>query len=429
MGELILFAFFGTVAGAIVGLIPTLGPLVAVSLCYHFLLATTPINIMSFYVSLLVAANYMNGVTAVIYGIPGDATSIPTAQMGHRLYRRGFGSQVIGSNALSSTIGVIFSTAIFIVFSPNIFDFFKFYNSIVLTAVMMLVITGILISNGRRWHKTLLYIVFGGVLAKIGVDDVTLATFLTFNNQYLNLGVPFMSIMIGLYVVPEFLKNIKINFDSGYKKTKMQILPGTFTASMLGSVVGFWCGLVPGVTNILGSYASALLTKKLFNNKPSMVVSAAESANNSGALSSLLPLLILAIPITGSEFLIYYAMLEQGFSFDAVSIRQFSNVLYIIPASAIISMFVAWRWYKILTFVLTFYSKKRKVVNMVFLLFIATETILTAPVPIWSLMSISILSAIGYFLKGDDTTPIVYGFFLTHTFFENFQRAAIILFT
>ena len=159
-----------------------------------------------------------------------------------------------------------------------------------------------------------------------------------------------------------------------------------------------------------------------------MVVSSAEAANNSGALSSLLPLLILAIPITGSEFLIYFAMLEKGFTFDSEQIKDFSIILYFIPLSAIISMIVAWRWYRVLSSVISFYSKKRNVINVVLIMFISAVVTVTSPFPLWSAISIVMLSCLGIGLRQYDTTPIIYGFFLIYTFFTSFERAIIILF-
>lgn len=414
--------------GSVIGLIPTLGPMIAVSLSYQLISLGSPVDIMSFYVSVLIAGNYTNGVTALIYGIPGDPTSIPTARSGHRLYRRGFGRHVIGSNALSSTLGVIIATLMFMVFFPIIFDFFKLYNSIVLSVVIALVLIGLIIDKGGQWYVTLLFILGGGAIAKVGVDQNTFESFLTFGNKYLNLGIPFMSVMIGLYVVPEFCKLFSVKDVHIIEPIKkIQILPGTFKSSIIGSVVGFWCGFVPGVTNILGSYASAAITQKLYKGKYSMVVSAAESANNSGALSSLLPMLILAVPVTGSEFLIYNVMVENGFIFSSDSMMQFVPVLYMVPVVAMISMIVAWRWYGMLNTIISFYSKQRSTVNIVLFLIVTISTCLMSPFPGWTLVSIIILSCFGFYLRKYDTVPIIYGFFLTHTFYESILRSVTIL--
>ena len=123
--------------------------------------------------------------------------------------------------------------------------------------------------------------------------------------------------MIGLYIVPELTKYKSLKVEVPKRINNFTIGKGTTTPSLLGSFVGFWCGLIPGVTNILGSYASANIVKSFFRQPVLKSIAAAEAANNSGALSSLLPLLILAIPITGSEVLIYYIMLEDGFVFNA----------------------------------------------------------------------------------------------------------------
>jgi len=428
MISLICFSLFGMLAGLIVGIIPALGPMVLITLAYSILALSTPVNVMAFYAAVLIAANYTNGVAAIIYGIPGDATSIPTAQYGHRLYRRGFGSYVVGSNAVSGVIGVSVALGIFTLFIDKIFLFFTFYNSIVQAVIVLLVFIGLIFSKKSQWLTTILMVTFGGILSKIGVDKYTLHSFMTFGNEYLNLGIPFMSVMVGLYVFPEFLKKFTLKKSKVRQVAHWGVLPGTFKASMLGSIIGFWCGLIPGVTNILGSYASAVAAKKMYHNKPSMIVSSAEAANNTGALSSLLPLLYLAIPITGSEFLIYNIMIDKGFSFNQDSISQLYPVLLISPFIAILSTLLSWRSYQVITTLVSYYVGKQNVVNAALLLFIVVTMTLVSIVPWWTLLSTITLLIVGFFIRRMDTVPIIYGFFLTHAFYDDFIRVIIILF-
>ena len=117
----------------------------------------------------------------------------------------------------------------------------------------------------------------------------------------------------------------------------------TITSTGLGSFIGFWCGLIPGVTNILGSYLSANFVKKDLNK-----IAAAEAANNSGALSSLLPLIILGIPIVGSEVLIFYLIVTKGFTFSVDTMNYFTDIMYYIPVVLIICVVLSWGCFNIL---------------------------------------------------------------------------------
>src|SRR5210317_1363722 len=428
MIDLILWAVIGTISGIIFGIIPGAGPFVATAVLYPFLTDINVVNVMMYYITVLIATNYTNSVTAILYGIPGDATAISTARNGHRLFLKGFGSLAVSSNAISSTVGVIFTTTVFVLVLPNIIEIFKFYNSIIQTIVVSAAIILITLLTKQNKLVTILLFLFDGIIAKIGIDPITFDSFLVFNNSYLAIGIPFASVMIGLYIVPELTR---------YKKFKIEIPKGinnftvgkdTTNSTLLGSFIGFWCGLIPGVTNILGSYASASIVKKFFKKPVLKSIAAAEAANNSGALSSLLPLLILAIPITGSEVLIYYLMLENGFQFSIQNtVNKLENIIYIVPFVTIFCLFLSWYGFNLLGRVAYFYKRYKTYVNIFILTTISTVSIAIFPIHVWMFVCILCLSVLGYTLKRWDTSPVIYGFFLSDLFYESLTRTIVIL--
>ena len=59
-------------------------------------------------------------------------------------------------------------------------------------------------------------------------------------------------------------------------------------------------------------------------------------------------------------------------------------------------------------------------------LFISIMSIYIYPVSEWLLITLIVLSIIGYYLKRVDTFPILYGFFLTDLFWDNLMRVMVI---
>jgi putative tricarboxylic transport membrane protein len=234
--------------------------------------------------------------------------------------------------------------------------------------------------------------------------------------------------MIGLYLVPELAKIHDLKFDTPKVITKYTIGKNTLGSTLLGSFIGFWCGLIPGVTNILGSYASASIVKRYFRKPVLKSIAAAEAANNSGALSSLLPLLILAIPITGSEVLVYYLMIENGFEFSAINtITNLKEIIYFIPLIVLICLVLSWYGFNLLGKVAYFYKNYKNYVNFFILTTISTVSIAIFPIHIWMFVCILCLSVLGYTLKRWDTSPVIYGFFLSDLFYESLIRTIVIL--
>ena len=417
----LLWCLIGILSGVVFGIIPGAGPFLAVATIYPLLFALDPFNILLFYISLLITANYTNSVTGILYGIPGDASAVVTARHGHNLFLKGDGHLAVSSNAISSTLGSIFAIGLFLLFLPSIYSVFQFYNSTIQLFIICLAVLFLTLLSKQKVWKTIPLFILGGVLAKIGFDNITFQTWGTFGIDYLTLGIPFSAVMIGLYIVPEILKfrDLKITEQKSIKK--FGIAKSTLPATGVGSFVGFWCGLVPGVTNILGSYLSANLVKTDIKK-----IAAAESANNSGALSSLIPLIILGIPIVGSEVLIYYLILTQGLVFSVDNLFIFTNILYYIPIILVICLFLSWKCFNLLGMMAYHLKKYKNVLTYFILLFISIMSIYIYPIKEWLLITLVALSIIGYYLKRVDTFPILYGYFLTDLFWDNLMRVMVI---
>ena len=250
---------------------------------------------------------------------------------------------------------------------------------------------------------------------------MTFETWGTFGIDYLTLGIPFSAVMIGLYIIPEILKFKDKEFKETEKISKFGYDIKTVPSTMIGAFVGFWSGLIPGVTNILGSYLSASMVKTDVNK-----IAAAESANNSGALSSLLPLIILGIPIVSSEVLIYYLVLSRGFTFDVDNLYVFSSILYYIPFVLITCLLLSWLCFNQLGMIANLIKKYKNLLTIGIVLFISAMSIYIYPIKEWMVISLLIMSTVGYFIRKWDTFPVLYGFFLTDLFWNNLMRVIAI---
>ena len=416
-----IWCALGIVAGVLFGIIPGAGAFLAVAVFYPFLALVSPFEILLFYIALIITSNYTNSVTGILYGIPGDAAAVTSARHGHKMFLEGKGHYAVSSNAVSSTLGSILAIGIFLFFLGNVFDLFKFYNSTVQVAVISIAVLCLtFLSEQSKWKSISLFIL-GGVLAKIGFDNLTYNTWGTFGIDYLTLCIPFSAVMIGLYIIPETLKFKDKEFKEAEKITKFGYDIKTVPSTMIGAFIGFWSGLIPGVTNILGSYLSASMVKSDVNK-----IAAAESANNSGALSSLLPLIILGIPIVSSEVLIYYLVLSRGFTFDIDNLYVFTSILYYIPFVLITCLLLSWLCFNQLGIIAKLIKKYKRLLTIGIVLFISAMAIWAYPIKEWMVISILIMSALGYFIRKWDTFPVIYGFFLTDLFWSNLMRVIAI---
>ena len=419
--ESLFWCLLGIIGGGIAGIIPGSASFLAMAVFYSILLETSAFNILLFYIAVLITTNYTNSITSILYGIPGDATSIATARYGHRLFRKGFGHLAVSSNAISSSIGCLFAVGLFVIFYDSVFSFFRFYNSTIQVAIITVAILLITLTTKQNKFVTVLLMLVGGVLAKIGFDSQSYEVWGTFGNKWLSLGIPFSAVMIGLYILPEVLRFSSLEVGEPKKITRFGVGKNTTISTLTGSFVGFWSGMIPGVTNILGSYLSAKIFKT-----PLKSISAAESANNSGAMSSLLPLLILGIPIVGSEVLVYYLISSKGFLFGLNNIEIFVDILYYIPLIVVICLVSCWAGFNHLGKIAYLIKEYKNYISFGIIVILNIVAISMYPIKEYMISCIIVLSYVGYLIRKLDTVPIIYGYFLTDLFWDNLVRIYII---
>jgi putative tricarboxylic transport membrane protein len=131
---------------------------------------------------------------------------------------------------------------------------------------------------------------------------------------------------MGLYVIPlllvELTKTVRLQTNSVAQITDSFAVKPYVPTIVRSSVMGWFLGLVPGLSYILsatGCYAYEKwrrIKSKLYEPGDMHTMVAAETGNTSGAFSTLIPLMIFGIPITISEVILYNLMLTNGADFS-----------------------------------------------------------------------------------------------------------------
>ena len=112
MFEIIAVFLAATIAGIVGGLLPGVGALVVMITAFPILIQLDPVNIILFFVVMVSLDQYFNNTSAILMGMPGVSTSIPTVIEGHTMFRRGEGDRAIMFSAISSWLcsafGILF---------------------------------------------------------------------------------------------------------------------------------------------------------------------------------------------------------------------------------------------------------------------------------------------------------------------------------
>lgn len=335
----------GCLVGGVAGLIPGTGLLISLLAMYPYLLHLDLLGLLCFYIGLANVAQFTGSITAIHFGVPGESNSVPAVLEGHALAKQGLGHTAIVGTSLSSVTAGVLTLLLLIAMFPFYEDIFTwFYQTNNQLFIFVFALLVFLFASKNKWYVTGLLMLAGYLLGKIGFNEFTGQYFLSFNNTDLKTGIPIFPILIAFLVVPNILK--KYNFDNiknkkqSYKNNIM-LYCKNFKYSVLGTVVGFFSGLVPGVSTVLATNLSHKVSRHLDKTKGPSYKSliSAEASNNSAILVTLLPLIILGIPITGSEALLL-SIMEMNLVEINWQIILDLKLHYLIASSVGISLFV-----------------------------------------------------------------------------------------
>lgn len=299
----------GSLIGIIFGAIPGLGPVIAATLLIPFTYTMDPAAGILLVAGVYVAGTFGGSQTAILFNIPGAPENTCTTIDGYPLTQQGKAAKALGIAIISSAIGGIFSSIILVFGSTQLIKISYLFGPVEFFALSLLgvaVITGL----NDNYLKALLSAALGVFLSTVGMSSIDGTMRFTFGSNFLMNGFDFIPIMIGAYAVGEVFLQVhkgqkvnssdekfKMNFPS-WKEIKS--VGGTITRS---SILGLLIGALPGAGAVLANYLGYSMeesiyknTDKPFGNGSLNGVAAPESANNSAAVATFIPLLALGIP-------------------------------------------------------------------------------------------------------------------------------------
>lgn len=321
---IIVAAALGSVMGIVAGLLPGISVgkilLLAVLLIQDF----NPVELMVVYISLLVVGQYMDAVPAIFLGVPGETSAIPTATESRGLRDRGLALHAVRLTALGRMLGSLAVLVVTVPLMSSMLSATWVFSVKAQMVVLTMALIGIAVTGRNLWWQNGLLMIAGFVLAAVGYNFYFDVNVLTFGIPDLYDGLPLICVIMGLYVTPMIMD------FRGFPRDKLGVQQhdtaansvreygGTIAKSGFGGSI---IGLIPGVSYVLSSNLAHMMTKRRriregeYQPGDLHTVVASETATNTGAFSSLLPLVMFGIPITLSESIIWSLMVDNNANF------------------------------------------------------------------------------------------------------------------
>lgn len=419
----------GVGLGLISGLIPGVGNFVLMLLVWPFLSVFGVVELLIMYASMAAISQYIGSIPAIVYGIPGESSSYPAVAESRNLTSISQVSQAISGSAFGSVVGSLTVVGLCYAFVEYT-DLIKyFYSTKMLVGLLLLVTLVMVFTVNNRWWVNFILILSGIGLGMIGYNSYLNINFATFGNMHLYAGLPMPVVLICLFAIPQMLHHwdteITKSLNNTYELGRLYILN---PVALLGStVIGFFGGLIPGLTTVFSSTA-AYNASMLFTKDPVKRIVVSETANNAGAFSMLLPLLIFGVPLIGSEAILLFLMEQKGFNLVQFKFSDFlpELALGLVVVNAI-GFMMAWPLSKIVP---SFYRFNIKIIISLLIIALFFVTLYTGYMNYsmaYYLVCFAILAPIGVLLRNVDTLPLVFAFIIHNKLIDGLFRLTQLL--
>lgn len=438
--SLLLPGSLGIITGILIGLLPGLGASATMLMLYPVLFQFDIISLFVFYIALVNSTQYYGSVSAIVFGLTGEVSSLPAVKHGHYLFRQGLGKEALIYTSSGSFIASMIALLMFAIISFVLSDFFIFMlkGSVILTLLITAFIV-IVFTSKNPW-LSLVFGLLGLMLSQVGYDDLHKIRILTFGTTMLEGGLPIFPIFCGLIIIPLIFHYGRSN-ESVSVETSLVSLKERLTLLfdfkyiiniIRGSVIGFFVGLIPGCSysvssNIVDTVEGRLVDDDLDENRKSFKrLVAAESANNAGAVSVLIPMIILAIPIVFSEAILLGIAETKGFDYN-ISVDFFHDYFYVLILSILTVNIVNWVLSGLFfNVIIKLYAKMQKfiypLVATICLLLMGYMAIEESQF-ILSLFTFAFSLALGLIIKSEEPKfVLIYTFFVSTIILDEFYR-------
>jgi putative tricarboxylic transport membrane protein len=325
--QAVLFMLIGCVYGLIIGILPGLGGIVAMTLLLPFTFGYELAATLALMLGAHIGTIWGSSVTSILFNVPGAAKSLPLIFDGYPMTQRGEAERALGASAMAALLGGVIGAIFLALCIPIVRPLILALGPAEYLMMALWGMTLIATFSEGSLLKGLIAACAGVLIAFIGMDPVTATPRFTFGSIFLLDGVSFAIAMIGIFAVSEMMKlylkgGSMVNRQAGAGvSTVLDGIKDAFRHWGLvirSSFLGLWIGVLPGIgasTGGIAAYAQAMQTSRhpetfgTGNVEGVIAPDASIGANEGGGL---LPTLAFGIPGGETMALLLIAFVNMG---------------------------------------------------------------------------------------------------------------------
>ncbi|MEO3388394.1 tripartite tricarboxylate transporter permease [Mesorhizobium sp. CAU 1741] len=326
-GYNLFYCFLGVFLGMLIGVVPGIGALAAISMLFPITYHLEPTSALIMLAGIFYGTAYGGSTAAILLNVPGTPSSAIVCLDGYPMAKQGRAGVALFMTTLSSFVAGSIGIVLMMIFSPLIVNAARHFNSAEYFSLMILgLIAASTISSGSTL-KAISMVVLGILFGTVGMDMYTGVPRFNFGTLDLMDGLSLVAFAMGLFGMAEVISSIGIVQPGEVRKVSWRsMLPTRSDVSrsilptLRGTAIGSFFGTLPGTGATIASFMSYALEKRVakdpsrFGQGAIEGVVAPEAANNAADQTAFIPTMTLGIPGSATMALLLGVLIVHGIS-------------------------------------------------------------------------------------------------------------------
>ncbi|WP_114965676.1 tripartite tricarboxylate transporter permease [Alkalilacustris brevis] len=438
----LFYCFIGVFLGTMLGALPGIGSLAAVSMLLPLSIGLPPTTALVMLAGVYYGSEYGGSTSSILLNLPGTPTNAVTCIDGYPMAQQGRAGVALFSTTIASFVGGSFGIIALYTLSPLLADAAIAIGPAEYFSLMVAGLVAAAVVTDERPLKGIAMVALGLMFGTIGTDvDSGVARY---NLGYLELrdGISFIALAMGLFGVSEVIMSLRSSMSGRRKIDKVtfrSMLPEreewrqSAGPVARGALLGGVFGALPGTGATIATFLSYAIEKKIardpsrFGNGAIEGIVSPESANNSAAQTAFIPTLTLGIPGSATMAIMLGALIMNGVAPGPQLMMNNPEIFWGLAASfwignvllLVLNIPLIGLWIRLLQIPYTLLYPA-----ILILICIGTYTVRNSA---FDIMLVLLFGLLGYVLRTlkFQLAPILIGFILGPMIEENFKRAML----
>jgi TctA family transporter len=441
-GHNLMWSFFGVLVGNLIGVLPGMGALSAISILLPLTYVMKPVPAILMLAGIFYGSMYGGAIGAILLNLPSHPPHAVTCLDGYPMTKKGKGGTALGITMICSFFAASVGIVVMIFFSPLLTAVaFKFGPAEIFSIMLLGLLAGSTMSRGSPL-KGVAMTVFGLLCGVVGTDVNSGAMRFTFGIAELSDGLELVAIALGLFGIADFILNINrmkvitanTNLRIRDMRPSMAELKEAFWPMVRGTGVGVLFGAMPGTGPTITTFVAYALERKIsktpekFGTGMLAGVASPEASGHSKTQVDFIPTMSLGIPGDAVMALILGALLIQGIQPGPQLITSHPDIFWGLIASfwignlllIVLNVPMIGVWVKMLQV-----PYKYLLPSAMFFIAVGVFSTQNSLFQTWEVLAFGLVGAVLMALDFS-VAPIMLGFVLGPMVEENFRRALLL---